>query len=937
VSPADLERLEACVLGLLGEGAPVRLDDLRRDFPEVEESDIRRVQTSAEILGSWLQDLGGGKHHESSESWLAPGDRIGGYVVLRRIPGGAMGQVYHAVQESLYPRRVALKVHRVGADADRELRRARREAEVASRLIHPHLAAIHDMGHDVERGLVYFSMQLVEGCDLREALSASDPLGVRRLVTRLSEVAGALAELHARGYVHRDVKPENVLLRANAGRDGRSESAVLVDFGLVRAERALRGDAVLPAGTPGYAPPEADLPGGVTPAWDVYSLGVILYEALRGEPPPLDARGRLRRPSADDLHALRADADLRAIVAHATRAEPRARYRDAGELQADLERWLAGEEVSVRRPLPHERAWRAVRRRPRRAAIALLSIPLLLAAVFLAGRVAGEVDDVRGGLAALEDGEPARGWEQLAAANPLFVRWLVRGRPDLERDLLHGTRESPLTVVGRAELERGRGAALELAAAYLERDGFTTGGVPTHPELEAFLLRSLDSGRAEERAQALRTVARLFFERPIDTPESVSWAAPFRERLLSIPADAGSGRDDRLQAITALGGCGTPEELGALLACAEDAMGGGDVEGERLAVYACCRILRRCGTTATVDALDHGEWAALEQRFAALWRDVRAWIGTAQGTQISWMDLTVAWGLAHRLTGYRLRLLDEFEAGLESTALLAHAALRGPDDDALQERLLATAGRRTRLKPAPWERAAWAYDLGIACAYVGPDELLAGIETRLADDPELLEHFALGAEQGTFDVEHGVASEHLPDELSRLRHLLGSHPSDEPVDLEPGARLPEGTVALWRFRPRERAGWATTARTGAGGRWVVEEHDPPHLRLARSGAWLETRFVIGDAILPPADGWNLVLTHVAASRPYLPLHGQAWIRVELDGAELTSRHRVGFVGEHELALLIERDLLTPGEHVVRVTVVEASTTYWVREVRMERW
>jgi serine/threonine-protein kinase len=184
-------------------------------------------------------------------------------------------------------------------------------------------------------------------------------------VTHISEVAGALAELHARGYVHRDVKPENILLRRNAGRDGKSEAAVLVDFGLVRAERALRGGAgtAPAAGTPGYTPPEAELPGSaVTPAWDVYSLGIVLFEMLHGRP-PYEAENAIvlvTKHATSDVPVQRlVDAgvprDVAAVVAGMTRRDKARRYASPAALLADLNAVLRGDPLHDAAPRPERR------------------------------------------------------------------------------------------------------------------------------------------------------------------------------------------------------------------------------------------------------------------------------------------------------------------------------------------------------------------------------------------------------------------------------------------------------------------------------------------------------------------------------------------------------------------------------------------------------
>jgi hypothetical protein len=937
----DLSRLEEHVLGLLGEGGAIAAPDLRREFPHADEADIQRVQTSAEILHAWLDDLGGpdaSADRRSRASWLAPGERIGGYVILRRIHGGGMGQVYHAVQESLYPRRVALKVHRLGRDADGDLRRARREAEVASRLFHPHLAAIHDMGTDEERGLVYFSMQLVEGGDLRaafrEAGSALDAAAARRIATRISEVAGALAELHGRGYVHRDVKPENILLRRNAGRDGQCEAAVLVDFGLVRAERALHGERVSLAGTPGYVPPEAESGASVAPAGDVYSLGVVLYDALSGASRRRDPRGGPARVLEEELGSLATrgvDRDLSAIVARATRTDPGERYPDAGALQSDLERWLAGDAVSARRAPVPERLWRAARRRPRRTALVLVATSLVAALVFLAGSLMREWRDVRRGLAALERGEPTHGWETLAAANPLVMGLLLANRAKLRGDLLNDTQESPLTLVARAEIERGPGAALEIAAAHLERDGYQIGGVPTHPELAAFLTRSLGPQWPEERSTALRVAARLLFERPAEAPD-LAELAPVYDLLVALLGDSASSRTDQLHVVSALGGCGRPADLDTLVAHAHAAVVRGDFETVRLTLTACERILRRLAAGQGLGIDDPVDWPSVEQQLGQLWREMVSSFQLAKPTDRlaeGWSDLAIAWALACRRTGYQPQLAGRLTEGPVSWFLTLQAAMR--ESPSIRGALLASAESRVAPDHYRNDLGNWGGTLGQACAYLGETDLRQEMASRLADAPDMLRGFETGYLEVATDLKSGFQAKLVPDSQSRLRRLLEGTNDTNEIPFSAGA-LPEAVLALWRFRPLEMAGGSASGQCGSGARWADKEGEPPHLRLARSGAWFEGRFTLS---IPNEGGYSLVLVHLAASRPYLPFEGQAWVRVELDDVVLADRIRVGLVGPHELSLRIDPHLLTVGEHVVRVTAVEASTTYWIREIQIE--
>ena len=204
--------------------------------------------------------------------------RLGDYELQDEIARGGMGVVYRAVQLSLQ-RPVAIKMilHGRWASAD-ELARFRREAEAAARLDHPNIVPIYEVGEC--DGQPFFSMKLIQGRDLthHRPRFLSAPRDAARLVAAL---AAAIHHAHQRGILHRDLKPQNILL----DEEGKPQ---LTDFGLaklVETEGSLtqRGTVV---GTASYmAPEQARAEGPLTTAADVYSLGAILYDLLTGRPP----------------------------------------------------------------------------------------------------------------------------------------------------------------------------------------------------------------------------------------------------------------------------------------------------------------------------------------------------------------------------------------------------------------------------------------------------------------------------------------------------------------------------------------------------------------------------------------------------------------------------------------------------------------------------
>jgi eukaryotic-like serine/threonine-protein kinase len=204
---------------------------------------------------------------------LGDDDRLldGRYRLGERLGGGAVAEVFRAQDERL-ARAVAVKLFR--GDAAEELQRHEAEMRTLARLDHPSLVTVYDAGDD--EGQPYLVMQLVEGDTLADEL-ARGPLGPQRAATYGAALADALAYVHEQGFVHRDVKPANVLIAA----DGRVH---LADFGIARlvdsAHVTRTGDVL---GTPAYFAPEQVSGDPVGPAADVYALGLVLLECLTGQ------------------------------------------------------------------------------------------------------------------------------------------------------------------------------------------------------------------------------------------------------------------------------------------------------------------------------------------------------------------------------------------------------------------------------------------------------------------------------------------------------------------------------------------------------------------------------------------------------------------------------------------------------------------------------
>ncbi|MFC3448463.1 PASTA domain-containing protein [Amycolatopsis speibonae] len=271
----------------------------------------------------------------------------GRYRVDKLLARGGMSSVYRGVDTRL-DRQVAIKIMDPRFADDRSfVERFEREARSAARLHHPHVVAVHDQGFDTpdgeESGRAFLVMELVDGGTLRELLSERGPLDVALALSITEPVLSALAAAHAAGLVHRDVKPENVLI----GRGGTALSGGVVkvgDFGLVRAiaSAGTTSSSVI-LGTVAYVSPEQVAKGVTTSSGDVYSAGILLYEMLTGRAPYTGdtAISVAYRHVNDDVprpSELRPGIPpaLDELILRATRRDPEQRPADAAVFLAEL-------------------------------------------------------------------------------------------------------------------------------------------------------------------------------------------------------------------------------------------------------------------------------------------------------------------------------------------------------------------------------------------------------------------------------------------------------------------------------------------------------------------------------------------------------------------------------------------------------------------------
>jgi len=209
---------------------------------------------------------------------------LGSYRLVSLLGHGGMGEVWRA-EHRMLARDAAIKLVRAGADASgRELMaRFEREAKATAALRSPHTVQLYDFGRS-DDGAFYYVMELLEGFTLEEIVRRFGPLPAGRVVHLLRQVCHSLAEAHAAGLVHRDIKPGNIFV---ARYGGDPDFVKVLDFGLVKALTASARDltqAGLLAGTPAYMPPEMALGRAVDGRTDLYALGAVGYTLLTGLP-----------------------------------------------------------------------------------------------------------------------------------------------------------------------------------------------------------------------------------------------------------------------------------------------------------------------------------------------------------------------------------------------------------------------------------------------------------------------------------------------------------------------------------------------------------------------------------------------------------------------------------------------------------------------------
>jgi serine/threonine-protein kinase len=507
-------------------GTPVSAEELCRDCPEL----LTELRRQLQVLGSMDALLGTATSvvpvgfqrlpddASAGPAQTMPGEAVAAttrYRVLRLHASGGLGEVLVAHDEELH-RDVALKrLQAPQTHNPNSRRRFLREAEITSRLEHPGIVPIHAVGQE-RPGHDFYTMRFVQGETLHEAIqrwhaagrSTHDPgerrLEFRQLVSRLVAVCHTVAYAHSRAVLHRDIKPNNILL-------GPYGETLLVDWGLAkvlsgatsepgpltstepaREDNGADTQAGTVLGTPAYMSPEQaagqwDLLG---PASDLYSLGATLYVLLTGQPAfdagPVGAvLDRVRRGDFPPPRQRRKDVPhaLEAICLKAMARQPEDRYATAEDLAADLEHWLADAPVSAWREPWRLRARRWLRQHQRLATGAVVLLVTALAALAVSNLLLRHEQRQTAAQKGIAEQQRDRADNNLALAKKAVEDYLTRVADDDE--------------LKKADLHQLRKQLLATAVPFLARFARQEGSDPSAQAEQGKALYLLGRLRAE--------------------------------------------------------------------------------------------------------------------------------------------------------------------------------------------------------------------------------------------------------------------------------------------------------------------------------------------------------------------------------------------------------------------------------------------------------
>ncbi|HEY7817524.1 MAG TPA: protein kinase, partial [Vicinamibacteria bacterium] len=346
----------------------------------------RRQRSGTSGSGSFgsSSGSGSGSRSRSATGILAPSTIFGNrYEILELVGEGGMGQVYKVLDREL-DRVIALKTIRAEKESDPEtVQRFKREISLARKITHKNVVRIHDLGE--AEGIKYLTMEYVEGRSLKQEIRNRGRIAVSEALPIARQVLSALQEAHSQGVIHRDLKPQNVMLDENG-------TPLLMDFGIARSSSdtgGMTGTGVM-IGTPDYMSPEQVRGEKADARSDLFSIGVILYEMLTGDLPyqaetPLSkVMMRLtHKPRAPRQITLDVPAYLERVVLKCMEVDPALRYQTAAEVLDDLDRQRVDSSFTLR-------VQRAVGKRKAPLAAAAILLALGAAAAIYFGRAGGE-------------------------------------------------------------------------------------------------------------------------------------------------------------------------------------------------------------------------------------------------------------------------------------------------------------------------------------------------------------------------------------------------------------------------------------------------------------------------------------------------------------------------------------------------------------------
>ena len=420
-------------------------DEVERLLDSVDASDTADVRNVVAAAAATLV-MPDGKH--------LVGRQLGPYRIVGELGSGGMGTVYEAVREHEFEKRVAIKAIRNGLRSDDAVRRFENERQILAHLEHANIARLLDGGTTAD-GVPYLVMELVDGGVPLDRYCAERDLPIQERLRLFLDVCAAVQYAHQHLVIHRDLKPNNVLVRA----DGVPK---LVDFGISKVmepDGESHTVTEFRAMTPEYASPEQIAGRPITTSSDVYSLGVMLFRLLTGTTPYDVPSGTThdvtraileqepRRPSdraKDRRVARQLSGDLDNIVLMALRKDPARRYASAQQLAQDVERYLDGRTVSAR---PDTFGYRTAR------FIARYRVASSMVALLSAGLIGSSVFAVQQAVEARESANRARAEQRKAERRFNDVRKLARAllfEFDEELSVLAGSTKARELVVTNA-------------------------------------------------------------------------------------------------------------------------------------------------------------------------------------------------------------------------------------------------------------------------------------------------------------------------------------------------------------------------------------------------------------------------------------------------------------------------------------------------------